>query len=383
MSDRVNHARSLGLYLHIPFCRSKCLYCDFCSFPRPAEATLAAYTEALCRDLERQSPKADGYTVDTVYIGGGTPTVLPIARMEQILSCLFACYRIAPDAEITVECNPATGSRAYFEAMRVAGVNRLSIGVQSAHAQELRALGRLHSFEDFECTVRDARAAGFQNISADVMSGIPHQSVESYTETLRRLGALDLAHISAYSLIVEENTPFGRMADRLPLPDEEVARAMYLQGIEVLASMGYRQYEISNFSKQGLESRHNIKYWNCDPFLGFGPAAYSDFEGYRFGNARDLEGYLRGESILEERERISSKERKNEYVMLRMRMADGVPFADYRDRFGEEFEERFGKALSAYIGRGLVVKDERGYAFTPEGMCVSNEILSDVLEFGE
>jgi len=373
--------QTLGLYLHIPFCRSKCLYCDFCSFPHPSEAQLVSYTDALCRDLEHHAQKAVGYTVDTVYVGGGTPTVLPIGCLEQLFSTLFACYRVAKTAEITVECNPVTESRTYFEAMRKNGVNRLSIGLQSSHQAELKALGRLHSFADFETTVRDARAAGFENISADVMFGIPHQTMESYGETLNRLCALHPEHISAYSLIVEDQTPFGKMANSLPLPDEDTAREMYLQGIEILAQAGYRQYEISNFAKHGFASRHNIKYWNCDPFLGFGPAAYSDFEGYRFGNSRDLQAYLRGEEILEEREQISLEERKNEYVMLRMRMTDGVPARDFYNRFGEDFEAVFGKRLVPYVKQGLVMRTDERYAFTKEGMCVSNGILSDILDF--
>ncbi len=378
----MSNRSTLGLYLHIPFCRSKCLYCDFCSFPHPSKERLEAYTDALCRDLSDQAKAAWEYTVDTVYIGGGTPTVLSEEQLLRILSTLHKNYQISPHAEITVECNPTTGSRSYFEALLHGGVNRLSIGLQSAHQKELRALGRLHSFADFEATVRDARAAGFQNISTDVMSGIPHQTTESYLETLKRLCDLSPEHISAYSLIVEENTPFGRMSDRLVLPDEDSAREMYLQGIEFLEKMGYRQYEISNFAKEGFESRHNIKYWNCDPFLGFGPAAYSDFEGYRFGNSRNLEGYLRGEEILEEREQISPRERKNEYVMLRMRMRDGVLFDEYRKRFQDDFETDYGKALSAYITQGLVVRSKKGYAFSPKGMCVSNEILSEILDFG-
>lgn len=377
MSDR----STLGLYLHIPFCRSKCLYCDFCSFPHPSGEQLAAYTKALCRDLEKQAEKARAYDVDTVYLGGGTPTVLPIEAMQEIMSCVFKHYNVTKDAEITAECNPVTGNCAYFEAMRRSGINRLSIGLQSAHEKELKALGRLHSFEDFEATFSDARAAGFENISADVMFGIPHQTVERYLETLSRLIALNPEHISAYSLIVEENTPFGRMAEKLPLPDEEAAREMFLRGGELLAKSGYRRYEISNFAKNGRESKHNIKYWNCDPFLGFGPAAYSDFGGYRFGNSRDLQGFLREESILEECEKISFDERKNEYVMLRMRMSDGVPLVDFKKRFGEDFEKDFGHKLLPYVDTGLVVRTEAGYAFGAEGMCVSNEILSRILDF--
>ena len=377
----MNNPSTLGLYLHVPFCRSKCLYCDFCSFPHPTEEQLAVYTEALCRDLERRAEQAKSYAVDTVYIGGGTPTVLPIERLKAVLSCVFKHYNVTENAEITVECNPATGSRAYFEALREVGVNRLSIGVQSAHEKELKALGRLHSFADFEATFRDARAAGFENISADVMSGIPYQTVESYLETLSCLIDLTPEHISAYSLIVEEQTPFGRMADRLPLPDEDTAREMFLQGIGFLEKAGYRQYEISNFAKPDFASRHNTKYWNCDPFLGFGPAAYSDFGGCRYGNSRDLQAYLRGEDILEECEKPSVHERKNEYLMLRMRMAEGVPVADFRNRFGEDLEKSFGCKLLPYIQQGLVRRTDAAYAFTKEGMCVSNEILSDVLDF--
>ena len=372
---------NLGLYIHIPFCRSKCLYCDFCSFPHPDAERVEAYVTALCRDLSSRTGDAAAYTVDSVYLGGGTPTILPARLLVKILETVFSHYRVAKDAEITAECNPATGERDTFDQMRRVGFNRLSIGLQSAHDTELRALGRLHSFSDFEKTFLQARDAGFDNLSADVMSGIPHQTPASYLQTLERLCALSPEHISAYGLTVEDGTPFGRMGSRLILPDEDAARQMYLEGISYLAQKGYEQYEISNFAKKGYESRHNLKYWNCEPYLGFGPAAYSDFGGVRFGNSRDLDAYVEGKSICIDSETPSPRDRMNEYVMLRMRLAAGVNENDFEERFGTPFENTFGKKLRAYESGGFVRQTKDGWAFTPAGMYVSNAILSEILEF--
>lgn len=371
----------LGLYIHIPFCRSKCLYCDFCSFPRPDADRMESYVTALCRDLSSRAADAATYTVDSIYLGGGTPTILPARLLVKILETVFAHYRIAPNAEITAECNPATGDHDTFDQMRRVGFNRLSIGLQSALDNELRALGRLHSFSDFEKTFLEARNAGFDNISADVMSGIPHQTPESYLQTLERLCALSPEHISAYGLTVEDGTPFGRMGSRLILPDEDAARQMYLEGIALLAKKGYSQYEISNFSKTGYESRHNLKYWNCEPYLGFGPAAYSDFGGVRFGNSRELDAYIEGRNICDDAEPPSPNDRMNEYVMLRMRLVAGVDENDFEARFGVSFENTFGKRLSTYLSGGFVRKTAHGWSFTPSGMYVSNAILSEILEF--
>ncbi|MBQ9785730.1 MAG: radical SAM family heme chaperone HemW [Clostridia bacterium] len=372
--------RTLGLYLHIPFCKSKCLYCDFCSSPNVSEALRESYVAALCRDLQKTSALCKAHTVDTVYLGGGTPTVLTATQLEEIMETVFSCYRVAKKAEITAECNPATASRETLSRMRRAGINRLSIGLQSAHAQELKALGRLHDFARFRSTWEDARAVGFDNLSVDVMSGIPHQTRESYLETLRLLCALSPEHVSAYGLIVEEGTPFGRMAERLPLPDEETARAMYFDGIEYLASQGLFQYEISNFARAGYESRHNLKYWDCDEFLGFGPAAYSDFGGERFGNTSDVCAYIDGKDVCGERERVSVRERANEYVMLRMRLCKGISRAAFEGRFGMDFSP-MAQGLERYVSMGLVSKTADGYAFSPEGMYVSNAILSEILDF--
>ena len=344
---------------------------------------MEAYTDALCRDLAARAADCDAYTVDTVYLGGGTPTLLPIRLLERIMETLVRKYRLSPDAEITAESNPATADREKLAQMRRLGFNRLSIGLQSAHEEELRALGRLHDFADFERMIRDARAVGFENLSADVMSGIPKQTVESYLSTLERLCELSPTHVSAYGLTVEEGTPFGRMGDRLRLPDEEDARRMYFEGIAFLAARGYAQYEISNFARQGYESRHNVKYWNCDEYLGFGVAAYSDFGGDRFGNSRDVSAYIEGREILAERETPSVRERMNEYVMLRMRLSEGIDPHAFEKRFGISFAETFEKKLSAFASGGFVRREGERIALTPEGMYVSNAILSDVLDFSD
>ncbi len=373
--------RPLGLYLHIPFCRSKCLYCDFYSMPHPSAEMVERYVAALCRDLEERSALCRAHTVDTVYLGGGTPTILLPEQLERILNTVARSYHLSLDAEISAECNPGTGGREILARMRRAGFNRLSIGLQSAHRAELRALGRLHDFADFERTWEDARACGFSNLGADVMSGIPYQSVESYCKTLERVLSLSPEHVSAYGLIIEEGTPFSRMESRLPTPDEECARQMYFAGIRTLESHGLLQYEISNFARPGYESRHNLKYWNCDEYLGFGPAAYSDFGGERFGHIRDAVAYIEGRSLLSECERPTRQERMQEYVMLRLRLREGVDKADFEARFGVAFRSVFGNTTARYVSLSLAEEGEGFFRLTSEGFYVSNAILAELLDF--
>ena len=343
---------------------------------------MQAYVEALCRDLTQRAEECADYTVDSVYFGGGTPTLLPTPLLDRIAACLSRCYRLFPDLEMTAECNPATADRAKLSAMRGMGFNRLSVGLQSAHDGELKALGRLHGFADFCTILSDARAVGFENVSADVMFGIPTQTVDSYLETLTLLCREQPTHISAYGLTVEEGTPYGRMGDRLVLPDEEQTRQMYFEGIGLLRDQGYRQYEISNYCLEGYPSRHNLKYWNCEEYLGFGPAAYSDFQSCRFGNSRDLRAYINGEDICTESEVPSTDERLNEYVMLRLRLSDGICIPTLERRFDVDFEARFGKRLDTFSKMGLVERAEERIFLTPEGMYVSNAILSEILDFG-
>ncbi len=339
------------------------------------------YSNALQRDLIGRARECQGYTVDTVYFGGGTPTLLPEGELEAILSVIAKHYHLSPNAEITAECNPATVTYERLISLRRAGLNRLSIGLQSAHPMELRALGRLHTFSDFLTVYNDARNAGFSNLSVDLMSGIPGQTVESYLASINAVATLEPEHISAYGLIVEEGTPFGNMGEYLVLPDEEIAREMFLLGIDALRSHGILQYEISNFARPGYESRHNLKYWNCDPYIGLGPAAYSDFLSVRSGNSRDVLAYIEGRDIEEARETPSHRDRMNEYVMLRLRLNEGIHVSDFDTRFASDFEEAFGARLARYLPMGLVTRTETGYALSPEGMYVSNSILSDILDF--
>lgn len=367
---------TLGLYLHIPFCRSKCLYCDFCSFPHPTAERMRAYAARLCEDLTARAGACRDYTVDTVYFGGGTPTCLPPEALCGILDTVRSHYRMAPDAEITTECNPGTVTPDGLRLLRHGGFNRLSLGLQSAQPDELRALGRLHGFAAFADIFRAARAAGFANISADVMFGIPHQTPERFADTLEKLCALNPDHVSAYALTVEEGTPFGRRgADALDLPDEDAVREMYLSMVAFLRGHGLLQYEISNFARPGYESRHNLKYWTMGEYLGFGTAAYSDFGGARFGNSRDLEGYLAGQDISCGREHPTPLTRESERVMLGMRLCRGMDAGALGASRCEMLER--------YLSAGLVKRDADRYSLTPEGMLVSNAILAPMVDFSE
>ena len=377
--------KTVGLYLHIPFCRSKCLYCDFCSFVGKDEEKMRLYADALCRDLAQYAPRLQGHTVDTVYFGGGTPTLLPPELLASVLDCVFSHYLVSDDAEITAECNPATADEAAFSILRHAGFNRLSIGVQSANSDELRAIGRRHRFSDAERTVWQAKRAGFDNLSVDVMFGLPLQTRESYLHTLEQVCTLPVTHLSAYALTLEEGTPLCRLVDegRVQIPDEEETEAMYFGGIEYLRSKGFAQYEISNFARVGYESRHNLKYWYGHPYLGLGVAAHSDLFGERFGNSYEIDAYISGEDVTEERSRPDQRERKNEYLMLRLRLCQGIDEGEFFRLFGVSFWESYEELLTPYLEKGYLIRRDGRCALTPKGFYISNHILSDLLDFSD
>ena len=280
-----DNKKSLGLYIHIPFCKNKCNYCDFCSVARADSELNKKYLDSLCREIAEWSGKCRDYLVDTIYIGGGTPTVLEASELVALVEECYKLYSVADGAEISCECNPATIDKNGLRAMREGGINRLSIGLQSANENEMRALGRIHNFDDFLRTFEGAREAGFDNISADLMYGIPEQTEKSLLYSLETLSSLSPEHISAYCLKVEGNTPFARLGDKLILPDEDTQYAMYKLIVDYLRSRGYDRYEISNFSKKGRESRHNLRYWTGKDYIGFGAAAHSYFDSERFSNA--------------------------------------------------------------------------------------------------
>ena len=375
----------MGIYIHVPFCLSKCHYCDFCSVQRADEEKRELYVKRLCEEItffaEKIGESGEKPLADTVYFGGGTPTLLSVDQFSRLIRCVDDNFGIAEGAEITVETNPKTSDREKLAEMRKIGVNRLSIGMQSVHNDELKALGRIHSFHDFLNTYLDARAVGFDNVSVDLMYGIPNQTAESFKESVKALADLAPEHISSYCLTIEDGTNFGRRRDSLNLPDEDVISDMYADMSEILSKYGYKKYEISNFSKVGRESRHNVKYWRLEDYLGFGAAAHSCFAGKRFAHSRDIDAYLRGESIIIDVEELSLKERMNEYVMLGMRLACGVSLADFKANFGSELLDEF-KDLKKYAPEFVNI-DSKGCRFTDKGMFVSNFILSDALDFGE
>lgn len=367
--------KKLGLYIHIPFCRSKCLYCDFCSFPRPDGDRVKQYISALRAEIGGYAAAMRDYTVDTVFFGGGTPTFLDPSDLIGILEEIRSAFALSDDAEITTECNPATVDFEVLSALRQAGFNRLSLGAQSLIDAELKALGRIHSAPDFVATLGDARRAGFDNVNVDLMFGIPLQTAESFRHTLSDIVSLAPEHLSLYGLILEENTPFYRRRDTLPLPDEDTERAMYMEGAAFLEENGYRQYEISNFARGGFASRHNLKYWLREDYLGLGLAAHSCLGNKRFYNTSDINEYLLGNRTAGE-ETLSRHDVLCERIMLSMRLADGCDFTALGDA-GKPYLD----TLLSYEKTGLVKKTPHGAAFTKEGFYVSNSILSDVLDF--
>lgn len=367
--------RPLGLYLHIPFCKAKCIYCDFYSLPR-SEEKMDAYTEALRHDLIHWAAEAKDCTVDTIYFGGGTPSYLGADRLCRILETVFAHYHVAKEAEITTEANPdsAREERALRQ-LRSAGFNRISLGMQSANDEELRLIGRVHTHEQTVAAVRAARAAGFDNVSLDLIYGLPEQSMARWRENLDAAIALEPEHLSCYGLKIEEGTPLYRKKDALVIPDDDAQAEEYLATVETLAAAGYRQYEISNFARPGRESRHNLKYWLMQEYLGFGPGAHSDFGGRRFACARDLNAYLAGGESLSESACPAEKEREEERVMLALRTVQGLDLSTLRE------DARDAEAVLEECARhGLAQKENGCWRLTPQGFLVSNAVIVRVLE---
>ncbi len=367
-----------GIYLHIPFCLSRCHYCDFCSRTRADDATKALYVKRLCEEITKTAQELGDSKkrADTVYFGGGTPTLLSPRQFGQIIEVVDASFGIEKNAEITAETNPKTASLEKLKEMHALGINRLSIGMQSVHDDELKALGRIHCFKDFYDIYLDARAAGFDNISADIMYGIPEQTRESFSHSIETLAVMHPEHISSYCLTVEEGTNFGKRCNSLALPDEDTVSDMYQTMTEMLEKYGYKKYEISNFAYNGQVSRHNLKYWKRDDYLGFGAAAHSFFGGIRYSNSKDVEGYLRGEDIRDSYDVINSKEALEEYVMLGMRLAEGINIPEFESLFNMGFMSSYGNTFKRFSPEYIYI-DEKVCRFTDKGMFVSNYILSE------
>ncbi len=373
--------KTLGLYIHIPFCRSKCLYCDFCSFVGKNEDERELYVDALCREIEQRG--TDGYLVDTVYFGGGTPSILLPYQIDRILLAIKRNFKLSLCAEITLECNPIThldDGKEYFKALKEIGINRLSIGVQSANDDELKLIGRRHSFEQAKRAFFDAQEVGFDNISLDLMLGIPSQTLESLKESVNELITLSPEHISIYSLQLEEGTPLYRMRDRYAMADEDTAADMYELVVSLMKESGYLHYEISNFAKEGKESKHNSKYWRLDEYLGLGLAAHSDFSGKRMENTKNIDEYLLGNYLANE-QMIEKSEREFEFLMLGLRTSAGVSRNEYSARFGASFDEKYASKMQKFIDRGYIYANEDRVCLGERGFEVSNTILAELLDF--
>lgn len=375
--------RPLGLYIHIPFCKSKCIYCDFYSLP-DSGAQMDRYVSALCRQLKEIAQRTSAHEVDTVYFGGGTPSFLGAERLRQIMKTVRKHYRVAKHAEVTLEANPdSAGSWKTLRALRRAGFNRISLGVQSADDGQLKALGRPHTFAEAEAAVAAARRAKIRNISLDLIYGLPGQTMESWRETLEKAAALEPEHLSCYGLKLEEGTPLFKTQDTLDLPGDDLQADMYLWAVRFLAERGWEQYEISNFARPGFASRHNLKYWRLEEYAGFGPGAHSDFGDVRYAYVRDLDGYCRGVAegadMLSESERIPPRARDLEYLMLGLRLVQGVERREFEDRFRLPFAP-IQAVLEAFRGTGHAAEAQGRWHLTPEGFLVSNQIIGQVLE---
>lgn len=393
--------KKLGIYIHIPFCVRKCLYCDFLSMAA-SEREQARYVEALCREISIESRRYSDYEVQTVYLGGGTPSLFPGEWTERILETVGRHYKIRKDCEISMEVNPGTVTTEKLRAWRAAGINRLSLGLQSAIDTELLALGRIHTWKDFLHSYELVARAGFENLNVDLMSAIPGQTLATWKESLKRVMELKPApvHISAYSLIIEEGTPF--FENRPVLPDEDVDREMYKITNEILSAAGYGRYEISNYARPGFECRHNISYWRRENYVGLGIGAASLVENIRFRNTLDRQTYERfylenfpetsdhdreqeKENIREEKQSLSIEEQMEEFMFLGLRMSKGVSGMEFAHCFGRTIDEVYPGVVEEFCKKGLLRRtvDERTgeewIALTDYGIDISNYVMAQFL----
>ena len=375
--------KPLGIYVHVPFCRSKCHYCDFYSVTDMDSLTQDGYLDAVCDHIRETGPLAPGYRVDTVYFGGGTPSYFGAEGMAAILSNIRRYFDVANDAEITFEANPDSITPKLLRKLRGEGFNRVSLGVQCSDNDILAAIGRPHDYEEAVAAVKMIRRAGFKNLSLDLIYGLPDQDLAKWQKTLHDILALQPEHISCYGLKLEEGTPMCQRQNQLWLADDDMQADMYLATVEILRSKGYRQYEISNFCKRGRESRHNLKYWTGGDYLGFGPDASSDFAGKRFAVIRDLQGYISGirsgGQVLRDIQTIPQRERAGEYLMMHLRTTYGISAEEYERKFLLPFAP-LEQALEQCRQRGHALRGMDGrWHLTAEGFLLSNSIITDLL----
>ncbi len=380
----------LELYIHIPFCEKKCNYCDFLSF-RTDPAIHGTYISQLIKELTGMSAICGGYTVSSVFVGGGTPSILQAEYIEAVLDAVRRNYDLSEYAEITIECNPGSIMRHKLAAYKNAGVNRLSIGLQSADNAELKLLGRVHSFEDFLKTYQAARMEGFHNINVDLIDCFPMQSMNTWRKTLRTVLMLKPEHVSVYNLIIEPGTPFYEMQKEgvLMMPSEEEQEEIDSYTKSYMKRSGYIRYEFSNWCRPGFECRHNYGYWTGVPYLGFGLGASSFFSGYRWKNTDRIEDYLGidlendpeafAERLRTDITKLSREEKMEEFMYLGLRCTEGVSAMNFLGRFGLSINAVFGVPIEKNIGLGLIEHEGDRYRLTERGIDVSNQVLSEFL----
>ena len=377
---------TLGLYLHIPFCRSKCDYCDFYSLAGQ-EDLMPEYQKALLAHIEECAAHAKKDVINSVYIGGGTPSWYGAERVKELLGAVKKHFKLSRDTEITMEANPDSVDLKTLRAVRRAGVNRISMGMQSACDGELQCIHRPHTFQQVVDAVAAARKAKIKNLNLDLIYGLPGQTEESWHNTVEQALALEPEHLSCYGLIVEEGTPLARQVEEgLEIPDDDTQATLYLWTVERLAQAGYEQYEVSNFAKAGYQSRHNLKYWMSMPYMGIGAAAHSDFGGCRYSYVPNVEGYIRGvlkgDQLLDHSDRIPERERGSEYLMLRLRTTHGIEEWEYRRTYYMNFDP-IGARLHDYEQHGWATRTDGRWHFTPEGFLLSNRLIGELLELQE
>ena len=383
----IDQNQDLELYIHIPFCIRKCNYCDFLSFPSDGK-TRESYVQTLCDEIRQAgSWLADGHPerrVSSIFFGGGTPSILKGDQVRRIMEEVREHFLLKEDAEISIEANPGTMDREKLLAWKTAGINRLSMGLQTTDDRLLSELGRIHSFEEFLANYRESREAGFANINVALMSGLPGQSVRDYEDSLRKICGMKPEHISSYSLILEEGTPFYESPGiRERLPDEELERELYEMTGRVLSEYGYEQYEISNYALPGRECRHNIGYWTGVPYLGLGLGASSYLNGARFVNESDLGAWLEHPFLVpderESYELLTRQDLLEEFLFLGLRMRRGVSYKEFSRRFGCEMKEMFGPVISTYIKSGHLEENDGFLRLTKAGINVCDYIIVDLI----
>lgn len=376
--------RSIGLYIHIPFCRRKCLYCDFPSYAG-LEDLHEPYTAALCREISGKGGLFAGAVVDTVYVGGGTPTMLPPRSIARILECVYTSFSMATDVEITVEANPGTVDKCNIGILKSYGVNRISFGVQTFSDKLLTAIGRIHSAQEARDAVAASQQAGLDNINIDLMYGLPGQSLQEFHQDMEQAAGLEVRHISAYGLKIEENTPFDVLYKNgeLMLPDEAVEESMYDLAVNLLPQLDFTRYEISNYSRPGRECRHNLKYWHYRPYIGVGAAAHSFIDGERRANIPDVGLYIKatasGQSPVAFRESSDCLTAMAEYIFLALRTVEGMNYQDFFRQFNENFNDRHGAKAIEFIKKGLLTGNNDGIRLTERGMKYGNTVFAAFL----